>query len=226
MDYGQKLVMYGLDTTSEVIQVNFTDNSCERTIVRLTSKYSDYYQIYILVIKRNFQDDSTIQSSVKYEHNKQSLENSCFSFLYSMLYLLYIGEHKMETITKYIKIRSGRYLACFTNQEEYHKYSVFKTFLLLFSVFSFLITFLLIIENGFGPWILAAVLFYLLPTIVLKYKLNEIKFKAIRSAILNQGYKITYENETTGTISYKVGKERHSLSVFKGYNSKWLSRYK
>ena len=34
-DYGQKLIMYGLDTTNDVIQVHFTDNSCERTIVRL-----------------------------------------------------------------------------------------------------------------------------------------------------------------------------------------------
>ena len=46
-DYGQKLIMYGLDTTSEVIQVHFTDNSCERTIVRLASKYADYYQVSI-----------------------------------------------------------------------------------------------------------------------------------------------------------------------------------
>ena len=46
-DYGQKLIMYGLDTTNEVIQVHFTDNSCERTIVRLASKYADYYQVSI-----------------------------------------------------------------------------------------------------------------------------------------------------------------------------------
>lgn len=39
--------MYGLDTTNEVIQVHFTDNSCERTIVRQASKNADYYQISI-----------------------------------------------------------------------------------------------------------------------------------------------------------------------------------
>ena len=42
-DYGQKLIMYSLDTTNDVIQVHFTDNSCERTIVRLASKNADYY---------------------------------------------------------------------------------------------------------------------------------------------------------------------------------------
>lgn len=46
-DYGQKLIMYGLDTTNDVIQVHFTDNSCERTIVRLASKNANYYQISI-----------------------------------------------------------------------------------------------------------------------------------------------------------------------------------
>lgn len=45
--YGQKFIMYGLDTTNEVIQVHFTDNSCERTIVRLASKNTDYYQVFI-----------------------------------------------------------------------------------------------------------------------------------------------------------------------------------
>ena len=39
--------MYGLDTNNEVIQVHFTNNSCERTIVRLASKNADYYQISI-----------------------------------------------------------------------------------------------------------------------------------------------------------------------------------
>ena len=42
-DYGRKLIMYGLDTTNDVIQVHFADNSCERTIVRLASKNADYY---------------------------------------------------------------------------------------------------------------------------------------------------------------------------------------
>lgn len=46
-DYGQKLIMYGLDTTNEVIQVHFTDNSCKRTIVILASKSADYYQVSI-----------------------------------------------------------------------------------------------------------------------------------------------------------------------------------
>lgn len=50
-DYGQKLIVYGLDTTNEVIQVHFTDNSCERTIVRLASKHADYYQVSIPVIE-------------------------------------------------------------------------------------------------------------------------------------------------------------------------------
>lgn len=39
--------MYGLDTTNDVIQVHFTDNSSERTIVRLASKNADYYQVSI-----------------------------------------------------------------------------------------------------------------------------------------------------------------------------------
>ena len=42
---GRKFIMYGLDTTNEVIQVHFTENSCESTIVRLASKYVDYYQV-------------------------------------------------------------------------------------------------------------------------------------------------------------------------------------
>ena len=46
-DYGRKLNIYGLNTTDEVIQVHFADNSCERTIVRLASKYADYYQVSI-----------------------------------------------------------------------------------------------------------------------------------------------------------------------------------
>lgn len=46
-NYGQKFIMYGLDTTNDVIQVHFTDNLCERTIVRLASKYANYYQVSI-----------------------------------------------------------------------------------------------------------------------------------------------------------------------------------
>ncbi len=46
-DYGQKLNIYGIDSTDEVIQVHFADNSCERTIVRLASKNADYYQVSI-----------------------------------------------------------------------------------------------------------------------------------------------------------------------------------
>ena len=69
-DYGQKLIMYGLDTTNDVIQVHFTDNSCERTIVRLVSKYADYYKVSIPVIARKKPegftsvDDPTIQTKV------------------------------------------------------------------------------------------------------------------------------------------------------------------
>ena len=40
--YGLKLIIYGLNTTDEVIQVYFADNSCERTIVRLDSRNNDY----------------------------------------------------------------------------------------------------------------------------------------------------------------------------------------
>lgn len=54
--YGQKLILHGLDTTNDVIQVYFTDNSCERTIVGLASKYVDYYQVSISdgVLENNF----------------------------------------------------------------------------------------------------------------------------------------------------------------------------
>ena len=53
--------MYGLDTTNEVIQVHFTDNSCERTIVRLTYKYADNYQVSIPVITRKKPEGFTSQ---------------------------------------------------------------------------------------------------------------------------------------------------------------------
>ena len=46
-DYGQKMKIYGLDVTDEVIQVHFCDRSCQRTTVRLATKYNDYYQVAI-----------------------------------------------------------------------------------------------------------------------------------------------------------------------------------
>ena len=52
LDYGQKLNIYGIDSTDEVIQVHFTDNSCERTIVILVSKYTGYYQVSIAIVVR------------------------------------------------------------------------------------------------------------------------------------------------------------------------------
>ena len=59
-DYGLNLNIYGLNTTDEVIQVHFADNSCERTIVRLASKYADYYQVSIPVIARNKTEGFTL----------------------------------------------------------------------------------------------------------------------------------------------------------------------
>ena len=61
-DYGRKLNIYGLNTTDEVIQVHFTDNSCERTIVRLASKNDDYYQVSIPVIARKKPEGFTSQN--------------------------------------------------------------------------------------------------------------------------------------------------------------------
>lgn len=62
-DYRRKLNIYGLNTTDKVIQVHFTDNSCERTIVGLASKYVDYYQVSISdgVLENNFPINAYIQ---------------------------------------------------------------------------------------------------------------------------------------------------------------------
>ena len=46
-DYGRWLQIYGLETTDTVIQVHFSDRSCERTEVRLATLTDDYYKVSI-----------------------------------------------------------------------------------------------------------------------------------------------------------------------------------
>lgn len=47
-DYGQKLRIYGLNNLSEVIEVHFCDNTCEKAIVRTASKFDGgYYEVGI-----------------------------------------------------------------------------------------------------------------------------------------------------------------------------------
>jgi len=100
-DYVRKLIMYGLDTTNDVIQVHFTDNSYERIIVRLASKNSDYYQVFIPVIASKkpegftSQNDPIIQTQIELliiditESNKELIYvvNTFLTYIVQTIYL-------------------------------------------------------------------------------------------------------------------------------------------
>lgn len=52
-------------------------------------------------------------------------------------------------------------------------------------------------------------------------ELKAFKFYQMLDAIKYQGYRLTYQNIETGTISFKDKNENHrSISVYRGYNSK------
>lgn len=46
-DYGRWLHIYGIESLDAVIQVHFSDRSCDRTIVRLASSSGDYFKVPI-----------------------------------------------------------------------------------------------------------------------------------------------------------------------------------
>lgn len=57
-----------------------------------------------------------------------------------------------------------------------------------------------------------------------KYKneLNSFKFDYTVKCLNYMSYKIKYKNEETGTISFEdANKNRHSISLYRGYNSKF-----
>ena len=139
------------------------------------------------------------------------------------------GDENNLPIYKYISIASGEYLACFTSQKEYDEFSRLKTIITILNILSVIILptlFLLVFTVGSEVLLIIFATIYLIIMFLLRHDINSIKYKVIRRALVNKGYRITYENQTTGTISYKIGKQHHSLSVYKGYNSKWQSRYK
>lgn len=55
--------------------------------------------------------------------------------------------------------------------------------------------------------------------------LNSLMYDYIIYDLKRSGAKITYENKSTGTISYIRGGSKNQLSVYRGYNSHANSRY-
>ena len=52
-----------------------------------------------------------------------------------------------------------------------------------------------------------------------KSKLENLKYNYIIYTLDKQHYRILYQNRQTGTITYKANGVKHSISIYKGYNS-------
>ena len=61
--------------------------------------------------------------------------------------------------------------------------------------------------------------------LVTNNNLSNIKYDYILYDLKKKGAKITYENKSTGTISYSRNGSRNQISVYRGYNSHANSRY-
>ena len=46
-DYGQKLMVYGLSSLLEIVEVHFFDNTTVKSIVRLASKVDEHFEVSI-----------------------------------------------------------------------------------------------------------------------------------------------------------------------------------
>lgn len=46
-DYGQKLMVYGLSSPPEIVEVHFSDNTTTKNIVRPASKVDEYFDVSI-----------------------------------------------------------------------------------------------------------------------------------------------------------------------------------
>ena len=60
---------------------------------------------------------------------------------------------------------------------------------------------------------------------IVNNNLSNIKYDYILYDLRKKGTKITYENKSTGTISYSKNGSRNQISVYRGYNSHANSRY-
>ena len=144
-----------------------------------------------------------------------------------------IGRSEKRDVWECIYIASGQYEACFYNQEEYDRhFKIYNWLLALYTLttISVLLPVILLICKSylfFIVGILAIILNCILVPIEINLtkNYNKIRYDSIKRALVKKGYRIVYENRTTGTISYKIGNQRHSLSIYRGYNSKQQSRY-
>lgn len=133
---------------------------------------------------------------------------------------------KVNVIIRDIKIRCGNYSVFFLDEEEIKRHSmlrlkhfimiIIKAILFLFMVHS-------IAEYNNVEFFISIMFLVLVILLHFYYQkqLNELNFELIERTLLMRGYKIVYKNEKTGTISYTYNGQRNSLSVYKGYNSKW-----
>ena len=144
-----------------------------------------------------------------------------------------IGRSEKRDVWECINIASGLYQACFYNQEEYDKYFKIHNWLLVcytLTAISVVLPIILLICKSF-LFFIVGILAIILDCILVPIEINltknynRIKYDSIKRALVKKGYRIVYENHTTGTISYMIGKQRHSVSIYTGYNSKWQSRY-
>ena len=141
-------------------------------------------------------------------------------------------------ICKTFSIASGGYQATF-DMNNYTEMEMYKTYVnsnkaILFSclVLAFLVMlFFILIASQlrvdglvyFMIVVLSIISFFTI-LIVIRIKRNLI-FEYIIYDLKKSGFKITYENRSTGTISFSNGKTKKQISVYRGYNSHANSRY-
>lgn len=144
-----------------------------------------------------------------------------------------IGRPEKRDVWECIYIASGHFDACFYNKEEYDRYQKLYdrlTVCYTLTAISVVLPVILLICKTF-LFFIVGILTIILNCILVPIEINltknynRIRYDSIKRALVKKGYRIVYENRTTGTISYKIGKQRHSLSIYRGYNSKQQSRY-
>ena len=183
----------------------------------------------ITVSKINSEDENTVKkASLMCEADAISINSEKIDSK-----VLDTNKLQRQDIYVDINIASGKYEACFYNQEEYDRYlKLYKRLKICYALAALSILFPVILLICKSILFFIAIIFTIILNCVLlpieinsTKNYNKIRYNSIKRALVKKGYRIVYENHTTGTISYMIGKERHSLSIYKGYNSKWQSRY-
>ncbi len=148
-------------------------------------------------------------------------------------------------ITIDFSIASGSYCATFNENNSYEmsvlkdynsnkKASLISGLILLFTTLLFIVPILMLFSgseliefSSLTYFVVIGVtgLIDLIVFSIVNNNLSNIKYDYILYDLRKKGTKITYENKSTGTISYSKNGSRNQISVYRGYNSHANSRY-